>query len=150
MNLIMQRAFSRNPYKTSVLYADCRTKEYDNAQMLNSSVGGLCLETRKPLKPGTSVFIRLKDFSPDPYWPEACECFLGEVRWCEAQNGADTPRYGIGIRLITGTCKHCGQFIEQKSMDVADLCPDCYNRLETVGDEKIREGISNFFFGNVL
>ncbi len=150
MNVIRQRAFSRNSYVTSVMYSDCGTENYDQARMINSSMGGVCLETRKPLKPGTGVYIKVADFSPDPYWPEAAGCFLGEVRWCQQHNGSDIPCYGIGIRFITGVCRHCGQYIQQKNMDIADLCRDCHNQVERVSDETIRNGISNFFFGNVL
>ncbi|MEZ4528184.1 MAG: PilZ domain-containing protein [Desulfobacterales bacterium] len=150
MSAIRQRAFSRNTYVTSVMYADCGTEKYDQARMINSSAGGLCLETRKPLKPGTGIYIKLVDLSPDPYWPEADDCFVGEVRWCEPHNGSDTPCYGIGIRFITGVCRHCGKYIQQKNMEIDDLCRDCRNQVERVSDERIREGISNFFFGNVL
>ena len=62
MNVIRQRAFSRNSYVTSVMYSDCGTENYDQARMINSSMGGVCLETRKPLKPGTGVYIKVADF----------------------------------------------------------------------------------------
>jgi Tfp pilus assembly protein PilZ len=150
LNRIKQRAFSRKGYEASLLYAHGNADSYANARMLNSSAGGMCIETEKPLRPGSSIFIKLKDCLPDPYWPESCDCYLGEVRWCEPQNGSDHPRYGVGVRFITSPCKKCGQHIQHRDIRVVDLCPECQNQLEMVTDEKLREGFENYFSGNVL
>jgi len=123
------RAFSRNYYCSPIRYSRVSSPNFFDARMLNSSVGGMYFETQQPLNPGDSIFIKMMDMAPDPYWPEARGAYLAEVRWCEKNDKKSDSPFGIGVRFITNTCTHCGKKIEHKGAGGADLCEKCRREL---------------------
>lgn len=150
MSNITRRAFSRNRYRAPIIVSDSATDNAYPAEMQNSSVGGMYFESDIALQPGTGVNIQLLDQSPDPYWPEACNNYLAEVRWCRKIPGRDTPLYGIGARFIMDTCIYCGRKIEHKGVAEADICPCCLSRICSVTDGRIKSCIENYLMGNVI
>ncbi|GBC63598.1 hypothetical protein DENIS_4596 [Desulfonema ishimotonii] len=150
MNAFTQRAFSRNHYNAPVIFACCGTEEYCMGTMCNSSIGGMYFETDRALNPGAGIHIRFVDMAPDPYWPEACDNYLAEVRWCVTKGQAHIPKYGIGVRFIMETCRQCGQKIRHENINCLGLCQGCLKEIESLSDETIRESIENYLLGNVL
>jgi hypothetical protein len=147
---IKQRVFSRNNFKTTVVFTDFDKEEFHQGEMVNSGVGGMCFVTDRPLKSGTNIFIRMEGLAPDPYWPESAEAYLGEVRWCQEKQGTDGILYYIGVRFIVGRCKRCNAQIPPKKMNGVDLCPDCYGDLCGVSDGKLKDCLTNYWLGNIL
>lgn len=150
MCAITQRAFSRNRYVAPILYSACDKKQFREGVMHNSSVGGMYFESPHPVYPGTGLIIRLVDFIPDPYWPEACDSYLAETRWCSERMGDDHPNYGIGVRFVMSTCTQCGTRIRQCCRDGVDLCPECQEAILTISDNKLKCCLENYFLGNIL
>ncbi|MFP4347878.1 MAG: hypothetical protein ACOCWY_06160 [Thermodesulfobacteriota bacterium] len=150
MNAITQRAFSRNRYVAPILFSDCNKKQFRKAVMHNSSVGGMYFESRHPVFPGTSLVIQLVDFPSDPYWPEACDSYLADTRWCIEKMGDDHPVYGVGVRFVMSTCTQCGARITHCCMEGVDLCPECQEDILTISDSKLKGCLENYYLGNIL
>lgn len=149
MNAITQRTFSRNRYVAPILYTDCNSKgKLRKAVMHNSSVGGMYFESKKSILPGTGLFIKLAEFVPDPYWPEAQESYLGEARWCIEKQKDDCPVFGVGVRFVRSTCEQCGAKIYR--CGCLDLCPDCQDDISSISDVKLKGCLENYLMGNVL
>lgn len=162
MRVLTQRSFSRNHYQAPILFTPCNTEEECAAVMHNSSVGGMYFESSRPLTPGEGVIIRLRDFAPDPYWPEASDQFVGEVRWCVERTPEPDAVYGIGVRFLAAISHPCGEgkiSLEPASLtfndvvdrcNVVDVCPECVAHLETMRDGKLKQSIRNQLVGNVI
>jgi hypothetical protein len=158
MNVITQRAFTRNEYRAPIHFSDystkecpdCSTKEYDEGEMLNSSVGGMAFLAGREFKPGDGIFIKMVDIAPDPYWLEAKQDYYAEVRWCIKREGEALQNYQVGVRFLVETCRLCDKTIHHRSTDAEDLCEDCRNHVCSLSDGTIKECIENYLMGNVL
>jgi hypothetical protein len=155
MRILTQRSFTRNHFQAPILFTRCNGKEECRAVMYNSSVGGMYFESDRPMSPGEGVLIRMADFAPDPYWPEASDHYVGEVRWCEEKAaGVGEGAYGIGVRFVATVCKDCGHMsLEPASYtfsNVVEVCPECLAHLETLSEGKLKQSIRNHLIGNVV
>ena len=72
------------------------------AKLLNFSEGGIYFETDHDLKPGTTIFLKMKMASSNKInslnhkHPRSVS--LGEVKWRIDLSGSDRSYYGIGVR----------------------------------------------------
>jgi hypothetical protein len=74
---------------------------------INSSPSGICAETRHPVIPGTSVWVRISagrsgEEAGAPV-PGIRMTGLGEVKWRRAVHGGVSPIYHVGIRYYYET-----------------------------------------------
>ncbi|MFP4305955.1 MAG: PilZ domain-containing protein [Desulfococcaceae bacterium] len=154
MRILTQRSFTRNHFQAPILFTPCTTEEECAAVMHNSSVGGMYFEANRPMAPGEGVVIRMADFTPDPYWPEASDHYVGEVRWCVEREADPDPVYGIGVRFVATICKDCGHMsLEPTSYtfsNVVDVCPECLAHIENLSEGKLKESIRCHLLGNVV
>jgi len=152
MSVIPQRAFSRNNFSASVMYAKTENgqNEFHEAKMINCSSGGMFFVSDKELNPGDNLHIKLTEVSPDPYWPEASDQYFAEVRWCQ-ENGSNGNRsYAVGVRFIKESCRQCDDKILNNFNSDCGLCQDCHNHINSLSDDNIKNCISNYLLGNVL
>jgi hypothetical protein len=72
------------------------------AQMIDYSQCGMCVETGRPILPGTSVHLRIETGHAAETGKAVLQGLrtteLGEVKWCRAMGQSHSPRYHVGIR----------------------------------------------------
>jgi hypothetical protein len=72
------------------------------AQAINSSMDGICFKSNTFLRPGTTVYLRVKQFLPHTAGESAFEGLrsvtLGEIKWCKELVDADTCTYEVGVK----------------------------------------------------
>jgi hypothetical protein len=79
-------------------------ESYFDAQTLNCASGGLCFKSNFFLKPGATVFIRIKKCKPNDFGNGVSgglrSATLAEVKWCRKIHDIDVPAYSIGVRYL--------------------------------------------------
>jgi hypothetical protein len=75
------------------------------ALLVDYGPDGLCVETKRRILPGTSVYMRL-DTRQAGAAGKACRqglrtTALGEVKWCRELNPDRSPAYRVGVRYYT-------------------------------------------------
>ncbi len=153
MDAFNKRAFARTHYETPVIYAYSNSDVFHDAKMLNTSLGGMYIETIHSLIPGSEIYIKAMDFSSASYWREEGNDFSGVVAWCRELMGNEMNDYGIGVRFLLNVCDQCGDKIPCKSIQKIDnyihLCPDCSMQLDMLPDIS-RTSIESYLLGNVI
>ena len=69
--------------------------------MYNYSLDGIYLESEYPARPGSDIYIKMVNRSPD-----TCDGYRVQVKWCKKIDRPDTSCYGIGVqysRPISGS-----------------------------------------------
>ena len=99
-----KRACERHRYAADIAVSHFN-KEYSyNTHTLNIGTGGMCFKSNLFLKPGATVYIRLKTTHPNGSCSGFCEGLhlvtLAEVKWCQEANGADAFPYGVGVKYF--------------------------------------------------
>lgn len=97
-----KRAFERHFQETNIVCALFNTNKYHQAKMLNYCEGGLYFESAFPFKPGTTIYVRIEEFSrKDSHSTLYCghrTVTLGEVKWCKEISAPESYKFGIGVR----------------------------------------------------
>jgi len=168
MNAHKKRASSRNVYEAPIIYATPNKNDYDGARMHNSSIAGMYFESDRDLKPGVDICIKMVNYLPDSYGPEAYRAYLANVRWCKKIVNSDTSYYGIGAQYLIKSlvdhnittwgketsCALCDNNIPLGQIHETDhcvyLCPDCFKYLQAIPEGFLKESVTNFIIGNVL
>ena len=101
---VEKRACERHRYAADIAFSYFNKEHSYDAYTLNVGSGGMCFKTNLFLKPGSTVYIRLKKKHPNDSGSDFCEGLhfvtLAEVRWCqEAPNGEAFP-YGVGVKYF--------------------------------------------------
>ena len=99
-----KRAGERHGYPADIAFSYFNKEHSYNARTLNLCTGGMCFKSNLFLKPGATVYIRLKTTHPNGSCSGYCEGLhlvtLAEVKWChEAPNGEAFP-YGVGVKYF--------------------------------------------------
>ena len=101
---IEKRACERHRYAADIAFSYFNKEHSYNARTLNLCTGGMCFKSNLFLKPGATVYIRLKTTHPNGACSGYCEglhlVILGEVKWCQEANGADAYPYGVGVKYF--------------------------------------------------
>lgn len=154
MNIMTQRASTRNAYRAPIHFSEYRavdgSEDFHEGEMINSSTGGMAFFTVRKLVPGEGIVIKLVNFVPDPYWPEARQDYVAEVRWCVKEEGEQAAGYHVGVRFLVESCRMCDKTILCRSADAEDLCCECFARLDAVCDGSVKECIAKYLMGNVV
>ena len=150
MGVMNQRAFTRNNFRAPIHFSDPAAADYQEGEMVNSSVGGMAFIAEQQLKPGDGILIQIVDMAPDPYWLEARRDYLAEVRWCEKQYDAPASAYQVGVRFMVETCRLCDATIYHASADDEHICAHCRKRICSPSDGTIKECIERFLMGNII
>lgn len=151
MAAITQRTFTRSFYQAPVQFSPNGNGSFQAGTMVNISAGGLCFESDNPVPPGAGLKIRFENCVQDPYWPEACDTYYAEVRWCSEHQAAENGgAYGVGVRFLMEKCRQCGKSIPHRHEHHVGLCPECYSEISSVSDPVLRSSIESYLMGNVL
>jgi hypothetical protein len=101
---VEKRACERHCYAADIAFSYFNKEHSYSARTLNLSAGGMCFKSNLFLKPGATVYIRLKTTHPNGSCSGYCEGLhlvtLAEVKWCQEANGADAYPYGVGVKYF--------------------------------------------------
>ena len=92
-----RRAYERYDYEAEVRYAYSGEEKYYDAKVYNYSNGGMYFQTEYPVKEGSKLYIKMKNYDASGSGPEAYEGYYGDVKWYARYPGSDTPYYGVGV-----------------------------------------------------
>lgn len=101
---IEKRASRRNNYIASITCTYFNSDRFYSAKTTNHSKEGLHFELDFPLKPGTSVYIRVEDLSPEAFGSKGSRCrrlpslSLAQVRWCKEIHDPGGNYYKVGLK----------------------------------------------------
>lgn len=99
-----KRACERHGYAADIAFSYFNEKIVYNAEILNLGLGGMCFKSNLSLKPGATVYIRLKKTHPNGTRSCSCEGLrsitIGEVKWCSELPGAPALPYGVGVKYF--------------------------------------------------
>ena len=99
-----KRACERHRYAADIAFSYFNKEHSYNARTLNLCTGGMCFKSNLFLKPGATVYIRLKTTHPNGSCSGYCEGLhlvtLAEVKWCQEANGTDAFPYGVGVKYF--------------------------------------------------
>ncbi len=93
-----RREFQRQRMEKSVRYSRLDSDEYLDARLIDLGEGGLCMETRSPLRTGEIIYLQLLNLHPEKPGLAAHRSFQGRVRWTRDLGCTDKTRYGIGVQ----------------------------------------------------
>lgn len=103
---VEKRASTRCRYEAAVTCAYFNSDRFYRAKTTNHSSDGINFESDFSLKPGSTIFIRVENYTPDASVLKVCGCggirhiALAEVKWCRELPGADDYHYRIGLRYL--------------------------------------------------
>ena len=99
-----KRACERHRYAADIAFSYFNKEHSYNAHTLNIGTGGMCFKSNLPLKPGATVYIRLKETHPNGSCSGFCEGLhlvtLAEVKWCHEASAAEAQPYGVGVKYF--------------------------------------------------
>ena len=89
-----KRITQRQDYKVPIQVSIFNKKKFFTAQTINNCINGICFKSNTFLRPGTTVYLRVKKLPPDTSGACAFEglrlATLGEIKWCRELNDTDT------------------------------------------------------------
>jgi len=101
---IERRANERCSHQASVTYAYFNTDRFYHAEATNHSKNGINFVSDFPLKAGSSIYVRINNYTPDGFKSSCCDCRgrrqlgLAEVKWCKEIPGAYGVFYKTGLK----------------------------------------------------
>lgn len=101
---IERRANERCSHQTSVTCAYFNSNRFYHAEATNHSIDGINFFPDFPLKPGSSIYVRIDSYSPESHRTGTCDCRgvrtigLAEVKWCKEISGSYGAFYSIGLK----------------------------------------------------
>jgi len=97
-----KRVYARHSDTVPITFSYFNKESYVDAQTFNHCTGGMCFKSNLLLKPGATVFIRVKNFHPNKSYTGLCDGLhsvtLAEVKWCEEELDAEGLSYGVGVK----------------------------------------------------
>ena len=97
---VEKRACERHRFSADIEFSYFNKEHSYNARTLNLCTGGMCFKSNLFLKPGATVYIRLKTTHPNGFCEGLHLVTLAEVKWCQEANGADVFPYGVGVKYF--------------------------------------------------
>jgi len=99
-----KRAHERHCYAAHIAVSYFNKANSYDAYTMNIGAGGMCFKSNLFLRPGATLYVRLKETHPDSSCSGFCEGLhivtLAEVKWCcEAPNGEAFP-YDVGVKYF--------------------------------------------------
>ncbi len=101
-----KRAGKRCDYEAAVTCTYFNSDRFYRAKTTNHSRGGLYFESAFPFKPGSTIFIRIENYTPEASVTKICGCggiphiALAEVKWCKDLPGTDAAHYRVGLKYL--------------------------------------------------
>jgi hypothetical protein len=99
-----KRVHERHSFSADIAFSYFNKKPSYNAHTLNLGTGGMCFKSDLFLRPGATVFIRVKKTHPNGSCTGFCEGLrsltLAEIKWCKKEPDKDDPDYGVGVKYF--------------------------------------------------
>jgi hypothetical protein len=101
---VERRASKRCSHEAPVTCAYFNSDRFYRAKTRNHSREGIYFESNFPLKPGSDIFIRVENYTPNAFVPMVCCCggirrvALAEVKWCIEMPGSSQGYYRVGLK----------------------------------------------------
>ena len=100
-----KRTYERHCYSADIVLSYFNKEHSYTALTMNIGTGGMCFKSSLFLKPGATVYIRLKKIHPNGSCNGFCEGLhivtLADVKWChEEAPGAEALPYGVGVKYF--------------------------------------------------
>jgi hypothetical protein len=99
-----KRHDERWQHKAAISFSYFNNESCFDGQTLNYGSGGMCFQSNFFLKPGATVFIRLKGSKPNGFCKGVSEGLrsvtLAEVKWCREIHDIAVPAYSVGVRYF--------------------------------------------------
>jgi hypothetical protein len=97
-----KRALECHPQEGNISFSIFNRQKSLDARSMDYSTDGLKFKATCALKPGTSIFIRIKPgqrgLLPDDLCKNLPSVFLAEVKCCRQLDGSDSSLYEVGVR----------------------------------------------------
>ena len=97
-----KKIHERQNYCVPIVVSIFNKKNFFDALATNSNMNGICFKSNTFLRPGTTVYVRIKQFLPDTARESAFEglrsATLGEIKWCKELVDTDTCTYEVGVK----------------------------------------------------
>jgi len=103
-NMANRREFTRLRKEIRVRYSLLGSEEYSDARLVDVSEGGFCMETSKPLRTGTQIYVQLLNINPETSGLAAHRTSHGRVRWNRDLGCMEQARFGIGVQYTHPVC----------------------------------------------
>jgi hypothetical protein len=100
-----RREFERQRKEVRVRYSLLGSEEYCDAQLVDVSEGGLCMEASAPLRTGTQIYVQLLNINPEISGLAAHRTSHGRVRWTKDLGHTEQTRFGIGVQYTHPVCQ---------------------------------------------
>ena len=99
-----KRSYIRRNYTVPIAFSHFNQNDWFDAQTLNHGAQGMCFKSSSSLRPGATLYIRVKDFHPNGPCTGVCEglhtAILAEVKWCEEKLDSGTFSYHTGVKYF--------------------------------------------------
>ena len=96
-----RRRHERHKCEAIIEWSYVNIEVFFDAKLLNFSESGVYFETAHDLKPGSTIFLKIKmvpSSKINPLVPERPRSVsLGEVKWRIELSGRDQDHYGVGV-----------------------------------------------------
>jgi hypothetical protein len=168
MTTIIPRSYQRTASQAPFQYALLDTEQFHPTRAYDFSAGGVCFETREPLKPGTDICIVMEAYHPEQSGLEAFRSYVASIRWAHLLSKNGSARYVAGARFVARSheiittenqlprhlCDLCGDMLTLNKLEMthggAQLCPHCLKHFNNIPTGKIRQCVERFLIGNVV
>jgi len=95
-----KRAYKRQSFTAPIVFTYFNKEHLFDAQTLNHCDGGMSFKSNVFLKPGVTLYIRVKEFHPNGPCTGACKGLrsetLAEVKWCREMPDSNLFSYSVG------------------------------------------------------
>ena len=99
-----KRTYERYSLSADVTFTYFNKEPSSFGQTLNFGSGGMCFRSSLFVKPGTTLYVRLKIIHPKAFDTGLCEGLrsvtLAEVKWCSEVPGDEVSHYGVGLKYF--------------------------------------------------
>jgi hypothetical protein len=99
-----KRGYERHSFTADIVCSYFNKEPFYNAQMLNLGTGGMCFKSDSFLRPGATVFIRVKKIHPNGVCAGFCEGLrsvtLAEIKWCKKESETEDTDYEVGVKYF--------------------------------------------------
>lgn len=163
------RAYRRYPHRLPISYAPVESGHFHQAEVQNSSLGGMCFDAEQALFPACHIDIKMKRYHPGRRGPWAYQHYRAQVKWCNPITRTTRTLYGIGVAylrkshvaygvnmgLSARSCTLCG--LEALPADKLNplekellLCLECYQLFHNIPNDYMQHTIKQYLLGNII
>lgn len=152
-----QQSYLKFPYKltdSSIKIRRLNSLNHYEARVFNYTLGGLHLKTQVFFEPGTHLYLNFNSPLPKFKGFNLSAMSYGLVVWCKKTSSESKFKYDLNTKWGFQTCTLCNAITRMDNIHITTeltfLCPQCWQRLETMPGSRIKQSLNRQFLGNVL